>query len=350
MTEIAVPSSSLATEQAAASSPQGLVDRRELAFIAVERTRMPMVVTDPRQRDNPIVLANRAYLETTGYAADEVIGRNPRFMQGAETDHVKILEVRSAVAEEREATIELLNYRKDGSSFWNQLFLSPIHDDDGQLLYFFGSLLDITQRRRAQELEADERRLLREVDHRAKNALALVQGIVRLSRADDPEAYAEAIQGRVDALANAHAILAEGHWRDVPLDRVIHGEVTPLRAQRVQLDGPTVMVPAAQVQPLALLLHELLANAARHGALSSPDGTVSISWHKEAEDSRLIIEVREAGGPPLPADRAPGFGATMMDAIVRRQLHGSAAFDWKPGGLETILTIPTHGAFGQHAG
>ena len=173
-------------DHAAASSPQGLADRRELALIAVERTRTSMAVTDPRQPDDPMVLANRAFLKLTGYAADEIIGRNCRLLQGADTDPNAVEEIRAAIAAARETTVTLLNYRKDGTSFWNELHISPIHDDDGALLYFFSSQRDVSALREVERLADAELRLLREVDHRAKNALALVQGIVRLTRATMP--------------------------------------------------------------------------------------------------------------------------------------------------------------------
>jgi PAS domain S-box-containing protein len=124
-TQIARAESHPSTEPPAAASAGALADRRELAFIAVERTRMPMVVTDPRQPDHPIVLANQAFLELGGYRADEVVGRNCRFMQGPGTDPRQIDKIRQAICDEQEVVVELLNYKKDGSTFWNELFLSP---------------------------------------------------------------------------------------------------------------------------------------------------------------------------------------------------------------------------------
>ncbi len=165
----------------AASSLTITADRREPAVVAVERTRMPMIVTDPRQVGHPIVLANQAFLDLTGHDAEWVVGRNPSFMQGAETDRNAIAQIRAAIREERDITIELLNYRKDGSSFWNELYINPVHDQAGHLVYFFGSTLDVSTRHEAREMEAAQRRLLLEVDHRANNALAIVQGIVRLT-------------------------------------------------------------------------------------------------------------------------------------------------------------------------
>ncbi|GMA73785.1 Blue-light-activated protein [Methylorubrum aminovorans] len=123
----------------------------DIFFAAVSMTRMPMVVVDPNRDDHPIVFVNQAFLEMTGYARDEVIGRNCRFLQGPETDPETRAQVRDAVAARRDVATEILNYRKDGSSFWNALFVSPVYNAAGDLVYFFGSQLDITRRRLAED-------------------------------------------------------------------------------------------------------------------------------------------------------------------------------------------------------
>ncbi|MBB5735500.1 PAS domain S-box-containing protein [Xanthomonas arboricola] len=110
-----------------------------------------MTVTDPHLPDNPIVFANRAFLEMTGYSAEEIIGNNCRFLQGPETDRSSIDDVRESIDNRREFATEVLNYRKDGSSFWNALFVSPVFDDSGRLVYFFGSQLDVSRRRDAED-------------------------------------------------------------------------------------------------------------------------------------------------------------------------------------------------------
>ncbi|AXM25633.1 hybrid sensor histidine kinase/response regulator [Xanthomonas oryzae pv. oryzae] len=125
--------------------------RSDIFFAAVETTRMPMTVTDPHLPDNPIVFANRAFLEMTGYSAEEVIGNNCRFLQGPETDPASISDVRQSIETRSEFATEVLNYRKDGSSFWNALFVSPVFDDHGNLVYFFGSQLDVSRRRDAED-------------------------------------------------------------------------------------------------------------------------------------------------------------------------------------------------------
>lgn len=331
-------STHLTGDRPVAATLQSLIDRRELTFIAVERTRMPMVVSDPRQADNPIVMANKAFLDSTGYSVEEVIGNNCRFLQGPDTDPQDIDKIRRAIGDGLVLTIEILNYRKDGSDFWNELFISPIHDDDGQLIYFFASQLDVSERRRMHDLAAAEHLMLREIEHRAKNTLALVQGIIRLSHADTVDEFSNRVQGRVDALAKTHNILAEARWRDVPLDRLIRAEIEPFGAQRVRLNGPSIDIAAAQVQPLALVLHEVISNAAHHGALSTEKGTLAIRWRPEAGWTR--IELEETGGPSPANDWEAGFGMKIMDAIVRQQLRGSVAFDWQQGGLTSVFKLP----------
>ena len=123
----------------------------DIFFAAVTMTRMPMAVVDPNRDDHPIVFVNQAFLEMTGYAREEVIGRNCRFLQGPETDPATRTQVREAVAARRDIATEILNYRKDGSPFWNALFVSPVYNAAGDLVYFFGSQLDITRRRLAEE-------------------------------------------------------------------------------------------------------------------------------------------------------------------------------------------------------
>ena len=340
------PSRNLQGDPARAATPQGLADRSALALIALERTHMPMVVSDPRQPGNPIILANQAFLNLCGLRADDVIGRNCRFLQGPGTDPAAVAELRDAVADARECTVEILNYRQDGSTFWNLVHLSPIHDDCGELIYFFGSQRDITQRRLAQQLELVEHQLLKEVDHRAKNAMALVQAIVRLTKAPTAEAYKHAVQGRVLALARAHELLAARRRQGAPLDEIVRSEVTRMDEGRVIAEGPAIHLATAQVQPLTLLLHEMTSNAQAHGALSSAAGSLHVQWRSVAGDNPSLSMIwSEAGGPTPAEERPPGFGSFMIKAVAERQLGGTMDFAWRPEGLRAHLQMPvTHAA------
>ncbi len=129
----------------------GLDERGNVFFAAVEMTRMPMILTDPNLDDNPIVFANRAFQDLTGYEEDEIVGRNCRFLQGANTDREAVRAIREAVEARHAIQTELLNYKRDGTPFWNALYLGPVFDAEGKLLYFFASQLDVTRRRTSEQ-------------------------------------------------------------------------------------------------------------------------------------------------------------------------------------------------------
>ena len=132
---------------------------------AVRATRMPMLITDPRQEDNPIVFVNDAFFRLTGYSRGETLGRNCRFLQGPGTNSVDVGRIRNSI--DRRVPIELLNYRKDGSTFWNRLLISPVFDEDGQLTFFFASQFDVTpERDRISRLAKDRDTLEAEIESR----------------------------------------------------------------------------------------------------------------------------------------------------------------------------------------
>lgn len=165
----------------------GLDERGNIFFAAVEMTRMPMVVTDPNREDNPIVFANGAFFDLTGYREQEVIGRNCRFLQGPDTDRATVTEVRRALQEQRAVAVDILNYKADGEAFWNALFIGPIFDQEGRLLYFFASQMDITERRsmlesnlQAQKMEAIGQ-LSAGMAHDFNNLLQVINGNLDLA-------------------------------------------------------------------------------------------------------------------------------------------------------------------------
>ncbi|MGN6279253.1 MAG: histidine kinase famiy protein [Sphingomonas sp.] len=178
----------------------------DIFFAAVKTTRMPMIVTDPNQPDNPIVFCNAAFEYMTGYTQEEIMGSNCRFLQGPETDRTVIDQVRSAIAARREVAVEVLNYRKNGSTFWNALFVSPVFDDAGNLLYFFGSQLDISRRREAEEalhqaqkMEAVGK-LTGGIAHDFNNLLQVILGYVDILEARvDPDN--SGVKRAIDAIA-----------------------------------------------------------------------------------------------------------------------------------------------------
>ena len=196
-----------------------------------------------------------------------------------------------------------------------------------------GVTVDITDRK-----EAEERQVLlaREVDHRARNALALVQSIVRLTRSDTVKSYISAVDGRIGALARAHTLLAQNRWTGSTVREVAENELRA-RGDAVRMDGPDMPLRADAVQPLAMALHELATNAAKYGALSVEGGQVEVSWR--LEPPHLVLEWRERGGPAVEEPTTKGFGSRMI-ARVLAQLGGTVDFFWDPAGLTAEVRIP----------
>jgi len=167
-------------------SHPGLDERGNVFFAAIEMTRMPMILTDPNQNDNPIVFANKAFLDLTGYEESEVLGRNCRFLQGANTDREAVAALRESVNSGGSIALEILNYKRDGTPFWNAVFIGPVYDQQGKLAYQFASQLDVTRRRnseqsfrQAQKMEAIGQ-LTAGLAHDFNNLLQVVNGNLEL--------------------------------------------------------------------------------------------------------------------------------------------------------------------------
>ena len=201
-----------------------------------------------------------------------------------------------------------------------------------------GVTVDITDRKQAEERQV---LLAREVDHRARNALALVQSIVRLTRSEDIKSYTAAVDGRIGALARAHTLLAQSRWQGADLARLVGEELAPFRtdgAERIATAGPEVSLEPRTAQTLALALHELSTNAAKYGALSVTSGRVAVNW--DLQPQGLVLRWIESGGAPPQMPVAHGFGIRLISASIERQLGGEAAFDWRPEGLHCLLRVP----------
>lgn len=208
-------------------------------------------------------------------------------------------------------------------------------DRSGRLARMDGVTVDITDRKQAEMMQA---LLAREVDHRARNALAVVQAIIRLARADSQEAYAAAVDGRVRALANTHDLLSKSRWQGADVRSLVEEEMAPYRETGgISVTGPSTILPPEKAQTLGLALHELATNAAKYGALSQPGGSVSIEW--SLKDGALNIVWQEAGGPPVQAPAKIGFGTKIISAGLSRQNGDDAEFDWDPAGLKCTIIV-----------
>jgi PAS domain S-box-containing protein len=347
---------------------EGLGDPFTAAFRA---TRMAMVVTDPRKPDNPITFVNDAFTTLTGYSRDEVLGRNCRFLQGAETDRDSIGRIREAIRAGEGIELDLLNYRKDGTPFWNALVISPVRNEAGDLLYFFASQADVSAKKhlefeltRARDRLEDEvakrtrdlqialdqqTALLHEVDHRVKNSLQVVSSLVLLkARRIQDEGVREVllnIAERISALSTVHRMLySTGDVSRFNLAEFISelsGDLVTARAEgqlELRLNVDPVAVSAAKAAPLALLVNEIVGNAVKHAHPRDGHGSLSVEVSRPGNDVRIVVEDDGIG---MDSRAAPehGFGKTLIE-LLGRQLR--AHVDWEDAcpGTRVIVTMP----------
>lgn len=260
---------------------------------------------------------------------------------------------------------EAVAERPDGTRVPFIPFPTPLRDAAGRLVGAVNMLVDITERKAAEtalrEREARLTLLAREVDHRAKNMLATVQAIARMTRAETVPAYVEALTGRLFALSRAHTLLADSRWTGADLRRLAGEELAAYGGGgdggggRVAIAGPPVALSPEAAQALALALHELATNAAKYGALSaaSGEGRVAVEWSWTSSDDgggRLSLAWVETGGPAVagpPAHR--GFGTGLVVTVVKGQLDGEIRFDWHAGGLACRMSLPRRKILGSAA-
>ncbi|UAL12929.1 PAS domain-containing protein [Caulobacter segnis] len=341
---------------------------------AIRATRMAMIVTDATQDDNPIIFANDAFLKLTGYERDEVIGRNCRFLQGPDTDPKAVEALRAAIAAGEDIAVDVLNYRKDGATFWNALYLSPVRNDSGRIVYFFGSQLDTTDKKavefqardhsdglqqivddRTRELtDALEQKtaLLHEVDHRVKNNLQLISSLLLLQnrRVADPalKASLKGMLGRVNAIATVHRRLFQSE--DVErfdVSAFIRDMVADLMGSamrddiRMELDLERVEIPASKAAPFALVVNELLTNALRHGFPEGRGGRIFVGVTRQEGEFRIEITDDGVG---LDKDSKPsGFGLTIVQLLCQQLKAKCETTDAEPG-VRVIILLPVNGA------
>jgi two-component sensor histidine kinase len=205
--------------------------------------------------------------------------------------------------------------------------------------YFTGIVRDITERKRA---EARQQLLSAEVDHRAKNLLAMIQAMILLTKGDagSVDDFAKTLIGRLHALGRAHELLARDRWTGASLHDVVTSEARAFGADgvRLRLVGEDVYLPPRAAQTLGLALHELTTNAAKHGALSVPQGQVEI--RSTVSGPELQLTWTETGGPRVKPPCSKGFGTVIVERSIAHELGGNVEVQYEPGGLRCDIRIP----------
>jgi PAS domain S-box-containing protein len=326
-----------------------------------------MIITDPRRPDNPIVFANASFLELTGYSRDEVIGSNCRFLQGPESDQASIRVMREAIEAKTDIAIDILNYRKDGTKFWNGLHISPVTSTSGELQFFFASQVDVTDRIEAQTVVADQQvwlvrevtrqtldlreahsaqtMLVHEVDHRVKNNMQMISALLSMqSRAiEDPSARAlvDSMLQRVEAIGTVQRRLYQSNnvqqfdlalfLRDLCKDLIKAFGRSDIE---LSLDLKPTNVSAQQASPFALMLNEILTNALKHAFPSRRRGTLFIELRNAPELMTIYVSDDGVGMPD--ARLMTGFGSRLVTTLAR-QLEAEVV--WLPGRPGTVVEI-----------
>ncbi|NJR79821.1 histidine kinase famiy protein [Sphingomonas corticis] len=352
-----------------------LQDRGGVFFAAIEMTRMPMILTDPNRDDNPIVFANKAFLDLTGYEEEEVLGRNCRFLQGAMTDRGSVDELRAAIESKSSIALELLNYRRDGSPFWNAVFIGPVYDTKGKLLYFFASQLDVTRRRnteqsfrQAQKMESIGQ-LTAGLAHDFNNLLQVVNGNLELVAAtadpDRRQRYVAAAQAAAERgakltgqlLAFARKTRLEPRALDLTrlvseftelLESAVNGQVDLHLSLRRSL--PAVVVDPDQLEMALLNIVTNARDAMPRGGLVT---IATLPVKRVEEDGTLpagdyiALEVRDEGEGMRPEvmERAtePFFTTKGVGKGTGLGLAMASGFARQSGGQLEIESVPDEG-------
>lgn len=333
---------------------------------AFKATRMPMIVTDPSQPDNPIIFCNEAFRKLTGYSDDEIIGRNCRFLQGPKTDRETVAKIRDSIAAGRDVAVDILNYRKDDSTFWNAVFISPVRDEADKIIYFFASQLDFTTvKSREADLAAarhqaeaevakhtanlraalDARTMLvHEVDHRVKNNLLTMASIVkmqaRITKDDRQRNTLMSVLNRIEALSTVQRKLftlddvskfdMSEFTRELVTDLV---DSTGRKDIRLSLDLSPLLVPAVKATPLSLIVNELVGDAVRRG-LSDGGGDIHVVVRRL--NGHFLIRVEDTSEPVEPDSESAQLGKMLLEASA---LQLGAEIERKQDGRKTVVDV-----------
>jgi two-component system CheB/CheR fusion protein len=314
-----------------------------LHFAAIVESSDDAIVS--KNLDGIITSWNPGAERIFGYRADEMIGRSIKTLIPEHLHSEEDTILARIRAGQRIEHYETVRQRKYGGLVEISLTISPIKNADGVIIGASKIARDISERKRN---EAQIAMLAREAEHRVKNVLATVQATIHLTQADTPDLMKKAIEGRIQALANVHALFVKSRWTGAELRTLVTQELLPYSEAgdtgntRVEIDGPPVFLETSTAQTIAVALHELTTNAAKYGALSVAAGRVRVEWEHSAGD-HLSIRWTETGGPAAEPPTRKGFGTRVMEAMIGGQLKGGIEFDWRSEGLACHIKVPDGG-------
>jgi PAS domain S-box-containing protein len=292
--------------------------------------------------DGPILRANSSVARMLGYSVEELTTKTFQDLTYPDDLPGTLSLVNKALVGEAESySIEKRYVRKDGGIMWASLTVGCVRQTDGGVDYFVSVIQDITERKRAEE---QQRTLLAELDHRVKNALATVSAVISHTQQEIGSVadFAEALDGRIRSMATTHELLSSHRWQGVSLSELVRRELEPYAGANTEIGGPFVGLQPEAAQAVAMVLHELATNAAKHGVFSKRRGRVLLRWWWQPNGShdRLAIEWKEVGGPPVAAPSRQSYGTAIIREVIPFELGGAANLTFAFDGIECRLEIP----------
>jgi len=233
--------------------------------------------------------------------------------------------------------------RPDGQETWLQETSKAEFDTAGRFVRLNGLTLDITKRK---EAEQRQDQLIAELDHRVKNVLARVVVVAMQTRQGSGpiDEFVKALDGRIQSMATAHSLLSQSRWHGVGLADLVRHQLAPYSTDaNTKINGPNIMLTPAATQAVAMVLHELVTNAAKYGALSNADGRVSVSWDRPTgvyPAASLAIAWHELAGPPIAAPIRSGFGTSLIRGLIPHELGGTVDLAFEPDGVRCKIEFP----------
>jgi PAS domain S-box-containing protein len=304
-----------------------------------------VIATDP---NGSVLLLNKCAEEMTGWPPAQARGRpiwevfrviNESTRKSVDDPALKALREREVTRLEAGALL----LTRDDKELPIEHSGAPIIGYDGSLAGAVLVFRDVTERRRTAQRQT---MLVGELNHRVKNALAIVQSLVQASlrqaTSKPAQAMAQTLAERLQALHRAHDLLLESQWSGASLKAMVERELEPYRREggpKIIIKGSDVLLPPQCTSILAMTLHELATNAVKYGALSQNSGQLGISW-KTARGNRLLLAWEERGAPSVPQQRNGGFGMQLIDKGIRHNLGGETKVDFRATGLYVELNVP----------
>jgi PAS domain S-box-containing protein len=305
---------------------------------------LPAIVFLKRVSDLRFVRMNRAGEEILGYPPGYFVGKsNHEVFPKDQADFMTTVERKVVATGEVSEINEAPCQTRAGGTRYFRVSKTVLLDEDGRPSYLLGVSLDITERKHAEE---HIKLLMREINHRAKNLLAVVQAVARHTASEvDPEMFVAHFGRRLAGLAACHDLLVKSEWRGADLADLVRSQLAHLGdfvGTRVTWAGPPVRLTSSAAQTIGMALHELATNAAKYGALSGDNGVVRIAWERYAQGGvpQVRLKWSEHDGPLTQEPNRRGFGHTVMVGIVEHDLGADVHLTYAPSGVVWEMIAP----------